>query len=119
MCCAAAVATIDILADENLVENAAIRGIQLKGGLNILKQRDNRIGDVRGVGLMVATEFVKDNEPDPVTAKVVVKEAAARNLLLLGCGTFGNVVRWIPPLIVNEDQIKKALNIFEDALSSV
>jgi len=119
VCCAAAVATIDVLENEKLVENAAVRGAQLKEGLNLLKQNDSRIGDIRGLGLMVATEFTKDNEPDPETAKDVIKEAFARNLLLLGCGTFGNVVRWIPPLIVNEEQIKTALKIFEDALACV
>ena len=119
VCCAAAVATIDVLEEEKLVENAALRGQQLKEGLNKLKQQDSRIGDVRGLGLMVATEFIKDNEPDPETAKAVIKEAAARNLLLLGCGTFGNVVRWIPPLIVSEDQIEEALKIFGDALAKV
>ena len=119
VCCAAAVATIDVLEDEKLVENAAIRGKQLKDGLNVLKKKDNRIGDVRGLGLMVATEFVKDNGPDPETAKAVIKEAGARNLLLLGCGTYGNVIRWIPPLIVNEKQIAKALKIFEDSLNNI
>ena len=68
---------------------------------------------------MVATEFVKDNEPDPETAKAVIKEAAAKKLLLLGCGTFGNVVRWIPPLIVNEEQVDMALKIFGDALDNI
>lgn len=119
VCCAAAVATIDILRDEDLLENAVIRGKQLKDGLNLIKQRDNRIGDVRGVGLMVATEFVKDNEPDPETAKAVIKEALERKLLLLGCGTYGNVVRWIPPLIVNEEQINTALAIFDDSMAMV
>ena len=119
VCCAAAVATIDVLEDENLVENASVRGKQLKDGLIILKRHDNRIGDVRGVGLMIATEFVKDNEPDPETAKAVIKEAASNKLLLLGCGTYGNVVRWIPPLIVNEEQIDKALKIFGDALGNI
>ena len=119
VCCAAAVATIDVLEEEKLVENAAIRGQQLKEGLNKLKQQDSRIGDVRGLGLMVATEFIKDNEPDPETAKAVIKEAYARNLLLLGCGTFGNVVRWIPPLIVTKEQIEEALKIFGDALANV
>ena len=119
VCCAAAVATIKVLEDEKLVDNAALRGKQLKDGLNKLKQQDSRIGDVRGVGLMIATEFVKNNEPDPDTAKAVITEAASRNLLLLGCGTFGNVVRWIPPLIVNEEQINKALKIFKDSLANI
>ncbi len=117
--CAAAVATIDVLSNEKLVANAAVRGKQLLEGLETLKKKDERIGDVRGLGLMAATEFVRDNEPDPETTKAVIAEAANRNLLLLSCGTFGNVVRWIPPLIVNEAQIEKALTIFEDALESL
>ena len=117
--CAAAVATIDVLSNEKLVANAAVRGKQLLEGLETLKKKDERIGDVRGLGLMAATEFVRDNEPDPETTKALIAEAADRNLLLLSCGTFGNVVRWIPPLIVNEAQIEKALTIFEDALESL
>jgi len=117
--CAAAVATIDVLSNENLVANAAVRGKQLIDGLETLKKKDKRIGDVRGLGLMAATEFVRDNEPDPEITKALIAEAANRNLLLLSCGTFGNVVRWIPPLIVNEVQIEKALTIFKDALDSL
>ncbi len=117
--CAAAVATIEVLSNENLVTNAAVRGKQLIDGLETLKQKDKRIGDVRGLGLMTAVEFVRDNEPDPEITKTLIAEAANRNLLLLSCGTFGNVVRWIPPLIVNEAQIEKALTIFEDALDSL
>ncbi len=117
--CAAAVATIDVISNENLVTNAAIRGKQLLEGLKTLKKKNKRIGDVRGLGLMAAVEFVRDNKPDPETTKAVIAEAADRNLLLLSCGTFGNVVRLIPPLIVNEAQIEKALTIFEDALDNL
>ncbi len=119
VCCAAAVATIEVLEEEKLVENASVRGKQLLDGLLAIQKKDGRIGDVRGLGLMIATEFTKDNEVDPKTAKAVIKEAAARNLLLLSCGTFGNIVRWIPPLIVSEKQINDALKIFEDSLSSI
>ncbi len=117
--CAAAVATIKTLANENLVDNAAARGKQLLKGLGILQQKNKNIGDVRGLGLMVATEFVKDNEPDTAAVKAVISAAAYRNLLLLNCGTYGNIVRWIPPLIVTEEQIDKALSIFEDALDAI
>ena len=117
--CAAAVATINVLSNENLVTNAAVRGKQLIEGLETLKKKDKRIGDVRGLGLMAAVEFVRDNEPDPETTKAVIAKAADKNLLLLSCGTFGNVIRLIPPLIVNQEQIEKGLAIFEDALDSL
>ncbi len=117
--CAAAVATIDVISNENLVANAAARGKQLLEGLKTLKKKNECIGDVRGLGLMAAVEFVRDNEPDPETTEAVIAKAADRNLLLLSCGTFGNVVRIIPPLIVNQAQIEKALTIFENALESL
>jgi 4-aminobutyrate aminotransferase len=68
---------------------------------------------------MIGVEFSKpDREPDPITTKAVVKEAAKRGLLLLTAGTYDNVIRWIPPLIVNSDQIQEALSIFGEALEA-
>ncbi|MBI4772293.1 MAG: aminotransferase class III-fold pyridoxal phosphate-dependent enzyme, partial [Chloroflexi bacterium] len=75
------------------------------------------IGDVRGAGLMVATEFT-DPKRQPWTerAKAVGKAALNHDLMLLTCGSYDNTIRWIPPLIVNEAQIKDALGAFEAAL---
>ena len=75
------------------------------------------IGDVRGLGLMVATEFTSDGKPDKETAKSVQKACLNRNLLLLTCGTYENVIRWIPPLIVSEEQIIEAVSVFQEALA--
>jgi len=113
---AAALATVTILQDEELVENAAERGQQLRAGLRKLKTQYPNIGDVRGLGLMTATEFTRHGKPDQETAKAVHKACLARNLLLLTCGTYGNVIRWIPPLIVTEGQIEDTLDIFSQAL---
>jgi 4-aminobutyrate aminotransferase len=77
------------------------------------------IGDVRGLGLMAATEFTSDGKPDQETAKSVQKACLDRNLLLLTCGTFENVIRWIPPLIVSKEQIDEAVSIFEQAITEV
>ena len=77
------------------------------------------IGDVRGLGLMVATEFTSDGKPDKEIAISIQTACLARNLLLLTCGTYGNVIRWIPPLIVTEEQVDDALNIFTRALEEV
>ena len=78
------------------------------------------IGDVRGLGLMVGCEFTN---PDGTPATDVVKEVLARclddRLLLLNCGTYSNVIRWIPPLIVEREQIESALGIFEWALAAL
>jgi 4-aminobutyrate aminotransferase len=105
--------------DEQLVDNALARGAQLLTGLLKLQNEFSSIGDVRGVGLMVATEFSKSGEPDTDTAKAVVKAAFERGLMLLTCGTYDNVIRWIPPLVVNEREIDETLKIFAGALDAV
>ena len=117
--CAAAVATIRVMKAEHLPENAAARGAQLIDGLRRLQSEFQSIGDVRGLGLMVATEFSRDGEPDTDTSKAVVKAAFQRGLMLLTCGTYDNVIRWIPPLVVTEAQIDEGLQIFAAALDSV
>jgi 4-aminobutyrate aminotransferase len=116
---AAACATIDILRDEKLPENARIQGEYLRARLMELKQRWPVIGNVRGRGLMVATEFTNPatGEPDPFTTKKVVSECLRKNLLMLSCGTYGNVIRWIPPLVITRAQLDEALAIFTDALA--
>jgi len=117
--CAAAVATIRVMKEEKLVENAVVRGIELLNGLARLQEHFRGIGDVRGLGLMVATEFSKKGEPDPDTAKAVVKAAFDQKLLLLTCGTYDNIIRWIPPLVVTDEQIAHALQVFATALDKV
>jgi 4-aminobutyrate aminotransferase len=118
--CAAAVATIQTIKEEHLVENSLARGAQLLTGLLKLQQDFSVMGDVRGLGLMTATEFTKANgEPDTDTSKAVVKAAFERGLMLLTCGTYDNVIRWIPPLVVSKAEIDEALKIFAGALDAV
>ena len=113
----AACAAIEAIQEEKLVENAAERGEQLMAGLKKLQSQYPVIGDVRGKGLMVATEFTTPNgEPDAQRAGKVLKACLDNRLLLLLCGTYKNVVRWIPPLVVDEEQIREALVVFEKSL---
>ena len=118
--CASGVATIRAMREEKMMENAYERGIQLMTGLRKLQEEYPQIGDVRGLGLMIGTEFVTDGRADK--AKPLVKEivhaAEERSLLLLTCGTYDNVVRWIPPLNVTSGQIHDGLQVFGDALKS-
>jgi 4-aminobutyrate aminotransferase len=117
--CAAATATIRVIRDENLVENSARRGPEIMALLRDLQDTFSAIGDVRGVGLMIGVEFTApDGEPDKKTAKAVWQECVDRRLLLLTCGTYGNVIRWIPPLIIDENHVKEAVSIFADALAA-
>ncbi len=115
--CAAAAATIRVIREEDLVENSARMGGHLLAGLRTTQEKYPGIGDVRGLGLMVAAEFTTaQGKPDTVTAKAVRVKCLERGLMLLTCGPYGNVVRWIPPLIVTQAQIDEALEIFEGAL---
>jgi 4-aminobutyrate aminotransferase-like enzyme len=120
--CAAGVAVLDTIADEHLVENARLRGAELTAGLRELMAEHEAIGDVRGPGLMIGVELVKDRgtrEPDGGRADAVVAACADAGLLLLSCGIQHQVVRWIPPLDVTVPEIEEALGIFERALGAL
>ena len=119
---AGANASVNVLLDENLIENSAKMGAYLRDRLNEIKEKYPHIGDVRGRGLMVGVEFSVPNshgKADKDTAKAVAKACVDRNLLILTCGTYENVIRFIPPLIVTQDQLDDGLAIFEEALQSV
>ncbi len=119
--CAAGLAVLETIRAEGLVACAAERGSQLRDGLERLAATDEGIGDVRGPGLMVGVEFVRDREtrePDGERADRVIARCADMGLLLLTCGTGHQVVRWIPPLNVAADEINEGLGIFQRALES-
>ncbi|MFN3331681.1 MAG: aspartate aminotransferase family protein [Caldilinea sp.] len=116
----AAATTIDVIRDEKLVENAAAQGDRLKAGLRELQAEYPVIGDVRGRGLMVGVEFTGPAaKPAAEIATRVQKACIEHNLLLLTCGTYGNVIRWIPPLVVTSQQIDDALAIFNEAMAGM
>jgi len=116
--CAAAAATVQVIREEGLAENAARQGLRLMDSLRRLQAQYPTIGDLRGLGLMVATEFTAaDGEPDKATAKAVQKRCLEAGLFLLTCGPYDNVIRWIPPLVVEAEQIDQAVEIFGRALS--
>jgi 4-aminobutyrate aminotransferase len=118
--CAAAVATLDVIRDEGLVDNSAQRGAQLKEALQLVADKHDQITDVRGLGLMIGNEFRDaDGKPDPVTATAAQQEAGRRGLLLLTCGAWGQVVRFIPALVVTGDQVDEAAGIWADAVGAV
>lgn len=115
--CAAAVATLDVIEKEGLVDNAAARGRELLSGAR--ENTIDAIGDVRGLGLMVGLEFTTDGAPDRERASAAQQLAAQKGLLLLTCGAHMNVVRMIPPLIVTIRQIEDALGIWSEVLAEV
>ncbi|NLS09329.1 aminotransferase class III-fold pyridoxal phosphate-dependent enzyme [Nesterenkonia sp. MY13] len=118
--CAAALATLEVIEEENLVANAAERGQQLKSGLQAIGEKYSQVQNVHGLGLMVSVEFSDaDGEPDGATSAAVHKAAAENGLLLLTNGMYGQNVRFIPALVVSEEQVDDALAIWEKTLASV
>lgn len=119
--CAAGVATIRAIRDEKMLENAEERGVQLMTGLRKLQEEYSQIGDVRGKGLMIGTEFVVDGRADKAKqlVKDVIHSSEEKGLLLLSCGTYDNTLRWIPPLNVTPEQISTGLKIFGESLDEV
>lgn len=117
---AAALASIDVIESENLLENAQKQGAEILRRLQELCQKYPFIGDVRGVGLMIGVEAVdKDGQPDGQRIERLVEECFKRKLLLLDCGKKNHIVRFIPPLNVTKKEIDEALSIFEAALDAV
>lgn len=120
--CAAAIAVLETFESEELVANAAARGAELRAGLDRLAAEDDRIGDVRGPGLMVGVELTKDRvtrEPDGDLATALLARCADLGLLVLSCGPAHNVLRWIPPIDVTAAEIVESLEIFGEALRTV
>jgi 4-aminobutyrate aminotransferase len=120
--CAAGLAVLETIRDERLVENAAARGAELVTGLERIAAEDERIGDIRGPGLMVGVEFVRDRatrEPDGDLADRLMAACADAGLLVLLCGREHQVVRWIPPLDVTAAEISEAVEIFGESLAGL
>jgi 4-aminobutyrate aminotransferase/(S)-3-amino-2-methylpropionate transaminase len=118
--CAAGLAVLDVMKDEKLLERASQTGNFLVSRLKGLQARFPSIGDVRGLGAMVAIELVKNRRadaPDADLTKALVQAAAKRGLVILACGMYGNVVRFLAPLTISDALLKEGMNLFEQALA--
>ena len=117
---AAALATLEVMRDEDLPGNAARMGEILLAGLKEIQADHPVIGDVRGLGLMVATEFVHpDGSPNPEAVKAVLAKAMAEKVILITCGTYDQAIRVIPPLIVTEEEIRDFLAVYRRAVAAL
>jgi len=118
---AAALAVLDVIDDESLVERSAQLGETIRGRMLGWQERWPAIGDVRGLGSMLAIEFVSDpssRSPAPELAHAVVDAALARGLLLITCGVYGNCIRVLVPLVVGDAELDEALGAWEEALAA-
>jgi 4-aminobutyrate aminotransferase/(S)-3-amino-2-methylpropionate transaminase len=118
--CAAALAVLDIFDASPLIERASRLGDQFRSGLMNLQQKYPAIGNVRGLGFMLALEFVTNRAakaPDPWFADRVLNEARAGGLLVIKCGVHRNVVRFLAPLVVTEAELREAIDILDAAIA--
>jgi alanine-glyoxylate transaminase / (R)-3-amino-2-methylpropionate-pyruvate transaminase len=118
----AALATIEVIERENLAHNAKVTGDYMREKLMGLQERFEIVGDVRGMGLMQAIEFVKDRktkEPHPQAVAKVLEETKKRGVLVGKGGLYGNVIRMGPPLIATKDHIDELTTALDEALAAV
>jgi 4-aminobutyrate aminotransferase/(S)-3-amino-2-methylpropionate transaminase len=118
---AAALAVLDVIADEGLVERSAALGETMRARMESWQGRFREVGDVRGLGSMLALELVEDPEskrPATELASRVVAEALNRGLLLLKSGVHGNCIRVLVPLVISDSELDEALQVWEDALAA-
>jgi 4-aminobutyrate aminotransferase/(S)-3-amino-2-methylpropionate transaminase len=119
--CAAALGAIATIEEEKLVDRAAAQGKIISDALNEMKKKYPIVGDVRGRGAMQALEFVKPgtHEPNADAQAAIIKYCLQKGVLLLSAGTYGNVIRLLPPLVMPEDLLKEALSILDEAISKI
>jgi 4-aminobutyrate aminotransferase / (S)-3-amino-2-methylpropionate transaminase / 5-aminovalerate transaminase len=119
---AAALAVLEVFEEESLVARAAELGETIRGRMEAWRDRFDAVGDVRGLGAMLAIELVRDGEtkePDADSATAVVEVAAQRGVLLLKSGIYGNCIRVLTPLVITDAELDEALGVWEQALETV
>jgi 4-aminobutyrate aminotransferase/(S)-3-amino-2-methylpropionate transaminase len=122
MSCAAALAVLEVFKQENLLERSCQLGLRLSASLKQMAASHRCIADVRGLGAMVAIELCKGgdiHQPDADMAKRLAAEATRRGLILLTCGTYGNVVRILVPLTVSDAIVDEGLAIIAASLAAI
>jgi 4-aminobutyrate aminotransferase/(S)-3-amino-2-methylpropionate transaminase len=119
--CAAALGAIETIEEEKLVDRAAHIGKILSEFLTMLAAKNPVIGEVRGRGAMQAIELVKpgSKDPNPEAMQKVVKYCQSKGVLILTAGTYGNVIRFLPPLVISDELLKDALGVLEEGFATL
>jgi len=120
VCCRAALAVLDIFEEEGLLKKAQVLGQKVRERFDAWQEQFELIGDVRGLGPMLALELVKDRktkEPAAEEAKALVQFCYEKGLILLSSGNFGNVIRILMPLVIDDNQLERGLAVMEEGLS--
>ncbi|MCB2381830.1 4-aminobutyrate--2-oxoglutarate transaminase [Shewanella sp. SR1] len=119
LACAAALAVIEVFEEEKLLDRANTIGRRIKSALNVMQVEHAQIADVRGLGAMIAIELMEDGKPAPHYCAQVLADARDRGLILLSCGTYGNVLRILVPLTAPDAQIDAGLGILKASFDAV
>ena len=122
VCCRAALAVLEVIEEENLLHRSESLGRVVRQRFEAWQLEYESIGDVRGLGSMLALELVKDRAtkaPDPDLAKALVQYAHQHGLILLSCGQHGNVIRVLMPLVITDGQLERGLAILEEGLATL
>ncbi len=117
--CAAALATLDVIREEGLLENAREQGDYMLEALHALQAESAIIGEVRGIGLMIAVEFIKpdtDRGPNTEAVRRILDHCLDEGLLMYPCGHWTQTIRLIPPLTITRPQVDEGLDIFRRAV---
>jgi 4-aminobutyrate aminotransferase/(S)-3-amino-2-methylpropionate transaminase len=119
--CAAALGAIETIEEDKLVERARHIGKILSDCLNALAAKYSIIGEVRGRGAMQAIELVEPGTttPNPAAMATVIKYCQSKGVLILTAGTYGNVIRFLPPIVISDELLKDALGVLEEAFASL
>jgi 4-aminobutyrate aminotransferase/(S)-3-amino-2-methylpropionate transaminase len=120
--CAAALATIKLMEKEDLSARAEHVGSRIVNKLQDLQRKYPQLGDIRALGSMVAVELVKDpqtKEPFKDAVAIAIEECFKRGLLIMGAGIFGNVIRFLPPVVITDEQLDKGLDILAEVFDAI
>jgi 4-aminobutyrate aminotransferase/(S)-3-amino-2-methylpropionate transaminase len=119
--CAAALGAIETIEEDKLVERALHIGKILSDCLNALAAKHSIIGEVRGRGAMQAIELVEPGTttPNPAAMATIIKYCQSKGVLILTAGTYGNVIRFLPPIVISDELLKDALGVLEEAFASL
>ncbi|MDF2085811.1 4-aminobutyrate--2-oxoglutarate transaminase [Bacillus pseudomycoides] len=120
--CAAALAVLDVIEEEQLVKRAEVIGSRMMEVFHSWKEKYELIGDVRGLGAMMAIELVKDrNTKEPATeeVKAIMQETHNKGVITISAGIYGNVLRFLPPLVITDEQLEEGLHILETAIAKL
>ena len=120
--CRAALAVLEIFLEDGLLKQAEELGEKLQKRFKIMQEKYEIIGEVRGKGPMLALELVRDRqtkEPAGIEAKKLTKLCYEKGLVILSCGSFGNVVRFLMPLVITDEQLERGLGILEESIQQV